>query len=86
MAKREKLFETIKAGRNNARIEDLRTLMTSHGFTHRENDHSYMFQHALLRGQTISVAKPHGRENKVLKPYVDNCINAIEELMEVQDG
>jgi len=39
----------------------------------------------LLRGHMVAVAIPHGRENKVLKGYVNSCVNAIEQLMEVQD-
>ena len=83
--RKTKLFERIGAGKNNVRIEEIVALMTSYGFGNRRNVHSYMFQHPLLRGVTIAVAIPHGRENKVLRKYVDNCINAIERLMEVQD-
>lgn len=85
MAKREKLLATIRAGRNNVRIADLVSLMTSWGFSNRRNDHAYMFQHPLLRGVTVTAAIPHRREKKVLKKYVDNCIERIEQLMEVQD-
>ena len=59
--------------------------MTSWGFSNRRSDHAYMFQHPLLRGVTVTAANPHGREKKVFKKYVDNCIDAIEQLMEVQD-
>jgi hypothetical protein len=82
---KEKLFEKIEGGRNNARIEELVSLMTSYGFGNRRNVHAYMFQHPLLKGVTIAVAIPHGRENKVLRKYVDNCLNAIEQLLEVQN-
>lgn len=85
MSKREKLLAKIGAGRNNVRIADLVALMTSWGFSNRRNDHAYMFQHPLLRGFIVTAANPHGREKKVLKRYVDNCIDAIERLMEVQD-
>ncbi len=85
MTKPEKLLSKIKAGRNNVRIGKLVVLMRNYGFTDRRNVHTYMFQHPLLRGQTVTVAIPHGGEKKVLKKYVDNCIDAIEQLMEVQD-
>lgn len=85
MAKREKLLATIRTGRNNVRIADLLALMTSWDFSNRRTSHGYMFQHPLLRGVTVTAVIPHGRENKVFKNYVDNCIDAIEQLMEVQD-
>ncbi len=85
MANRDKLLARIRAGRNNVRIADLMALMTSWGFRYRKNDHAYLFQHDDLRGVTVTAANPHGREKKVLKRYVDNCIDAIEQLMEVQD-
>ena len=85
MAKREKLLARIRAGKNNIRIAELVALMKSYGFGNRRNVHQYMFQHPQLIGDIICVAIPHGRENKVLRRYVDNCINAIEQLMEVQD-
>jgi hypothetical protein len=82
---KKKLFEKVGAGRNNVRIEEMVSLMTSYGFGNRRNVHAYMFQHPLLKGVTIAVAIPHGRENKVLRKYVDNCLNAIEQLLEVQN-
>lgn len=83
MPNKEKLLKTVVAGRNNVRIDDLVALMTSWEFSNRRNDHAYMFQHPLLRGVTVTAAIPHGRENKVLKRYVDNCVDAIEQVKEV---
>jgi hypothetical protein len=83
MSRRQKLLKKIAEGRDNVRIEDLVTLMTDFGFAVRlgkRGGHIYLFQHPLLVGRTITVANPHGQGKKVLRVYVDNCLNAIEGL------
>ena len=85
MSSKEKLFEKIKSGPNNVRFEDLETMMLSFGFNMRSTSHGGFFLHDRIRGLAVHVAKPHGREKKVLKPYVNQCIDAIERLKEDQN-
>lgn len=84
-SKKEKLFTKISQGRRNVRIRELVLLMKLHNFDYSRNDDNYMFWHKTIPNIGATAAIPHGRENKVLKPYVDNCIRAIEQAMEVQD-
>ncbi len=81
MTSTDKLLAKVRAGRNNVRIDELLALMKAYGFTQRETSHGYLLQNAALR-RTTHVAKPHGREKKVLKGYVDDCLDLIEQLTE----
>jgi hypothetical protein len=83
MSQREKLFEKLKSGPKSATISDILTIMKSFGFEVKESSHGYIFVHPKLTNITMPhVAKPHGRENKVLITYVKECIKAIELLGE----
>lgn len=44
-----------------------------------------MFWHDQLVGHIATAAIPHKREKKVLKAYVDNCLDAIEKLRKDED-
>lgn len=81
MSKRRKLLEKIKAGPNNAKIEDILKLMRYFGFETKKTSHGYIFKHDKLKTQNMPhVAEPHGKENKVLSIYVEQCFEAIEQL------
>lgn len=55
--------------------------MVAYDFVPKETRHGYLFKHDKLKGKVLPhVAKPHGREKKVLVTYVSKCINAIELL------
>lgn len=85
MTRKEKQLSRIDSSRKNVTIKELVTLMTKWGFTYKRNDHNYMFQHPLLVGKTFAAAIPHGREKKVFKRYIDNCLDAIEQLREAEN-
>lgn len=85
MSKKEDLLARIRAGKKNVKIEHILKLMTSYGFTCKDTRHGYLFFHEKLKGIIMPhVSRPHGRENKVLVKYVDECLNAIEQLLELE--
>jgi hypothetical protein len=87
MSKQEKLLEKVKNGRSSTTIDDLLTLMGYYGFTWRTTGHGYFLKHEKLKNIILPhVSKPHGRENKVRKSYVDDCLNAIELLESLERG
>jgi hypothetical protein len=76
-----KLLAKIRSGSANVRLDDLVKLMESYGFTARRTGHGYLFLHDDLKGAMLPhVPIPLGREKKVLKPYVDMCLMAIDML------
>lgn len=77
-----KLFERIRDGRKNVRLNDLIKLMKKLGFEIRETKHSIWFTHPEynLRASTAK-HKEKGQENKVHSKYVDNCLDTIDELL-----
>ena len=87
MSRKEKLLEKVRNGRSNTTIDDILTLMSYYGFIWRTTEHGYFFNHEKLKNIILPhVAKPHGRENKVKKKYVDDCLKAIEILETLEKG
>jgi hypothetical protein len=87
MSKKDKLYERIKGSRDNVTFNDLIHLMRNFGFEDKKVKHGCIFKHEGLKGEILPhVPKPHGRENKVLKPYVDICLEAIELLLLKEEG
>jgi len=85
MSKKEKLIESIAAAANNVVIADLVKLMEYHGFTNRKSKEGYFFKHEKLRNIFLpNVPIPHGREKKVRKVYVLQCLRAIEQLKSLE--
>ena len=83
MSAKEKLRWKIENGPKNVRFNDLIKLMKAYGFSVTQTKDGVLFKHdKLLR--RIPVPRPHGRENKVHKAYVDQCLYAIEELEEIE--
>ena len=78
----DKLLKKVQAGRSNVRIDELLKLMESHGFKWKRTKHGYMFIHEKLKNVTLPhVPIPHGRENKILRRYIDMCLLAIDALL-----
>ena len=70
---------------HNVVIADLVRLMGHHGFTNRKSKEGYFFKHEKLRNIILpNVPIPHGRENKVRKVYVLQCLRAIEHLKSME--
>ncbi|MEW6586071.1 MAG: hypothetical protein AB1442_10735 [Nitrospirota bacterium] len=85
MSKKEKLLENITDAPSNVVIADLVRLMKYHGFTNRKSKEGYFFKHEKLRNIILpNVPIPHGRENKVRKLYVLQCLRAIEQLKSLE--
>ena len=85
MSKKEKLLESIASAPSNVVIADLVRLMGHHGFTNRKSKEGYFFKHEKLRNVILpNVPIPHGRENKVRKVYVLQCLRAIEHLKSME--
>jgi hypothetical protein len=79
MSAKEKLRLKIENGPKNVRFKDLIKLMKFYRFLVPKTKDGVLFKHdKLLR--RIPVPIPHGRENKVHKAYVMECLRAIEEL------
>lgn len=84
MSSKEKLLIKIQNGPRNVRFNDLKKLMGDYGFSTEQSKDGLRFKHAKLR-LIINVPKPHGREKKVHKCYVDECLIAIEQLEDVKN-
>ncbi len=83
MSNKDQLLLQVTSGPRNVRLKELRKLMTSYGFKEKKTSHGYMYRHEKLIGVKMPyVAKPHGREPKVLEVYVYQCIDAIEMLQQ----
>jgi len=77
----DKLLKNIRDRKNNVRIEELVKLIEAYRFTWKKTKHGYLFQHEKLVNVTMPhVPIPHGREMKVLRRYVELCLQAIEDL------
>lgn len=86
MSKKEKLLESIVSAPNNVVISDIVKLMEYHGFSYRKSKEGYFFKHDQLRNIILpNVPIPHGRENKVRKVYVLQCLRAIEHLKSMEN-
>jgi hypothetical protein len=78
----DKLLKKVQDGRSNVRIYELVKLMESYGFKWKRTKHGYMFIHDKLKNVTLPhVPIPHGRENKILRRYIDMCLLAIDALL-----
>ncbi len=83
MSSKFQLLSKIQAGPRDVRFKDLSNLMKLFGFNEKTTKHGAIFKHDKLKGQIMPhVSKPHGRESKVLKCYVSECLSAIELLQE----
>ncbi len=72
----------MKDGPKSVTIDDLLTVMCGFGFSERRTSDSYYFYHERLVGKKLPrAAIPHGGERKVKKPYIDDCVEAIELLL-----
>lgn len=78
----DKLLKKVQTGRSNVRIDELLKLMESCGFKWKRTKHGYMFIHEKLKNVTLPhVPIPHGRENKILRRYIDMCLLAVDALL-----
>lgn len=83
MPTKEKLLKKIENGPRNVRFDDLIKLMRAYGFSSTKSKDGFFVKHdKILR--RMNIPKPHGRENKVHKPYVDQCLVAISELQDIE--
>ena len=83
-----KLLDEIRSRKNNVRANELKKLMSLFGFTYRNARHCIIYKHTkypFLR-VTVTEHKEKGQENRILKCYVKNCINAIDELSSMEKG
>lgn len=83
MSAKEKLRCKIENGPRNVRLNELIKLMGYYGFSHTQTKHGFLFRHDELLCRII-VPIPHGREKKVHKCYVDECLIAIAQLEEIE--
>jgi len=79
MSSKEKLLKQITNAPKNVRFNDLKKLMEHYGFSAKQTRDGLLFRHDELLNR-VNVPKPHGREKKVLKVYVDKCLEAIDML------
>ena len=87
MSQKQKLLEKIGNAPKNTTLDELISLMGHFGFESRKTSHGYMFTHKELINKTMPhVARPHGREGKVLVGYVRECLKAIELLKPKAEG
>ncbi|MEI6126443.1 MAG: hypothetical protein WCQ99_07820 [Pseudomonadota bacterium] len=85
MSQKEKLLKKIKNSPRNVRIEELVRLMEYYGFVAKlSSKEGYFFTTPKLVGKILprSAPIPHGRENKVLRVYVEKCLEAINMINE----
>ncbi|HLE08948.1 MAG TPA: hypothetical protein VI914_04905 [Thermodesulfobacteriota bacterium] len=83
MSKKEKLLLKVENGPNNVTIDILLRLMKYYGFMPERASDGYFFKNEKLKTESLPhVPIPHGRENKVKRPYIKKCLEAIELLKE----
>lgn len=84
MSQKEKLLNKIRNAPRNVRIEELVRLMEYYGFTAKlSSKECYFFINPKLVGKILPrVPIPHGRENKVLRVYVEKCLEALNMINE----
>jgi hypothetical protein len=87
VSSKEKLLERIRQKPRNVREGELISLMEALGFTIKKTkEGGYIFRHHRLRNRKMpTMAHPHGRETTVLFCYVQDCLDAIDELEEEEE-
>jgi len=85
MSQKAKLLEKIRNGPNNTTLEEILTLMNSFGFNQKKTRDGFKFWYPQVNGIFAYVARPHGREKKVLSVYVKGCLNAIDRIVNPEE-
>ena len=88
MSKKEKLLKKVQGAPNKVREKLLLSLMTAFGFYTRtkKTKHGLFFKHDKLKGRHLPhVAIPTSGNKDIKKPYIDECLDAIELLTSIEE-
>jgi hypothetical protein len=82
MSRKEKLLEKVRQAPGNTKWKQLLKLMNSYGFSEKKTEEGAMFPHPALADDGVMPRVPKPHSDKVKQPYVNQCLKAIDLLLE----